>query len=104
LQALGPRHPYTLDARDVHARGLAELGRHDAAIAELAEVIDALTATLGADHPYTLASRCHRVGAQAAAGDRPTADEIRNLHTTCRRLLGPDHPTTRALRALIGPV
>jgi tetratricopeptide (TPR) repeat protein len=51
---LGPDHPDTLQWRQLTAVALWDIGRHDEAIAEMAEVAARRAATQGASHPDTL--------------------------------------------------
>ena len=62
LPALGSAHPQTLISRQLLAKVLGRLGRHDDALAEIDQVIavQEINPAIGPDHPNTRASRSLR--------------------------------------------
>ncbi|KOV77631.1 tetratricopeptide repeat protein, partial [Nocardia sp. NRRL S-836] len=54
---------------------------------------------LGPDHPNTLSSRNNLANAYQAAGDLDRAIPLYEATLAdCERVLGPNHPTTKAVR------
>jgi hypothetical protein len=104
---LGPRHPYTLEARARLAVWLSEEDDNAGALRLTeAEVADR-AAEFGADHSDTLSARMVLVSRRHAVGDLPGAmTDLRALVQDTSRTLGPEHTEThrqrRRLAELIG--
>ncbi|HEX2131443.1 MAG TPA: tetratricopeptide repeat protein [Actinophytocola sp.] len=94
-----------LSRRNSYAATLAHLGRHEEALAEHRDVLDARRHLLGPDHPDTLISRTNVGAALNALGRHEAAlAEHRGVLSTRNRLLGADHPDTLTSRDHVAAV
>jgi hypothetical protein len=98
-RVFNPTHQYTLESRELAARGRFVAGQREAALAEMAGVCALKSDTLGADSPHTASCHAHHAELLAGAGD--TAGASRLLGETIERnaaRYGANHPSTLALR------
>ena len=75
------------------------MGRPQTALA-LKDAVTMLTKALGRDHPHTLTARINLARAHRKAGHVSTAIDMHQaLLPDMTRVLGPNHPKTRAISA-----
>lgn len=98
-RAVGPDHPYTLCCMVNLANAQGELGNLDRAINLLYAALRGLTDRYGPEHPDALACEINLAYALRQAGQEGQAQQIRTrVLAECVRLMGEDHPLTRASR------
>ncbi|MFD3657931.1 tetratricopeptide repeat protein [Streptomyces sp. NPDC058620] len=74
---------------------LSEAGQFTAAANHFQDLVDRARASLGPDHPETLAARDRLAANQGHAGDaRGAVEDLAELLTDRLRIQGPDHPNT----------
>ncbi|HUD35540.1 MAG TPA: FxSxx-COOH system tetratricopeptide repeat protein [Streptosporangiaceae bacterium] len=97
--ALGETHPHTLAASSVAGGLLAEAGELAQAEEIEALVADAMSRTLGRNHPDTLRSRANLLITRQALNVPDAAEELRRTVSDVARVLGADHPHVKELSA-----
>jgi tetratricopeptide (TPR) repeat protein len=98
-RVFNPTHQYTLESRELAARGRFVAGQREAALAEMAGVCALKSDTLGADSPHMASCNAHRAELLADTGDAAGANRL--LSETIERnaaRYGANHPSTLALR------
>jgi hypothetical protein len=95
----GPRHPDTIEARQVLAGWTGRTGDPRSAIQLLEEIVRDLSATVGPGHPDTLTARHALANWMGRAGHLADAvAEYERLVTDRTRRDGPHHPHTLSAR------
>nr|WP_037912620.1 tetratricopeptide repeat protein [Actinacidiphila yeochonensis] len=99
---LGADHIVSVGARHNHAWALYQLGRYEAADAEIREVAETYRQRFGPDYPIALAARQLQARTRAALGHTDEGIVLMTDVVAHRaRSLGPDHPFTAASRDLL---
>jgi hypothetical protein len=99
IQAFGPEHPETVNARSNLARWTGQAGDAVAARDQFAALLPIREQTLGPEHPDTLAARSNLAYWTGQAGNAAAArDQFAGLLPIWERVLGPEHPDTLAAR------
>ena len=99
-KALGPEHPDTLASRSGLAKTLMAEGKD--AEAEMREVIKLEEKVIGREHPDTLGSYYDFASGLRSRGKIQEAREFaRRAADGARKVLGPDHPSTREYENLL---
>jgi tetratricopeptide (TPR) repeat protein len=99
LQALGPDHPDTIDARYQIARAARHRGDHAFAEAEYRQVADARARVLGPDHADTLEARHNIAAAMSFQGRYHDAEaQYRRVLAEEEKALSRDHRLRLATR------
>jgi hypothetical protein len=97
---LGPEHPDTLASRSGLAKTLLAEGKD--AEADIREVIRLQEKVLGPENPDTLDSCYHFASDLTHRGKIQEAKEFaRRAAEGARKVLGPDHPSTRKYEKLL---
>jgi tetratricopeptide (TPR) repeat protein len=91
---VGESHPLTLTAQVAHANLLADAGEFDDAVQRHSAALEEFRATLGADHPHTLACEANIVTIRSRLGH---AADPADLMTRFAAAVGADHPDVRLL-------
>jgi Tetratricopeptide repeat len=100
VEALACRSEQIIVTRDQYAQLLADFDHYDQALTQGRVLLDEQTATRGADHPSTLATRHQIADWTGYAEDTVSAvAALEHLLPDILRVLGPDHPDTLTVRA-----
>jgi hypothetical protein len=104
-RVLGPGHPATLVEQVALAGAYAHPGDFATARTVLMAAIDEAERLVGPDHPVTLRCKVLTVLVEDALGAEAsqTYEELDDLATTQRRVLGPAHPDVLATAAALLP-
>lgn len=94
---LGPDHPMALSIRESQGHLHSSLGKHDQAVAVIAEVLAARRSQVGRDHLDTLRLESNLIEFRFAAGEDP-AELANELDQLLDRMLSLVEPESRILR------